>query len=94
MKKQNFKILLVFLAASFFILTGFSPILHSHDFDIEDHTQDCYSCSFNASGSLIETQPPSQSIIPIVESAVVTEIAISSSRAVTSPSNRSPPAFL
>lgn len=94
MKKQNFKILSVFLAASFFILTGFSPVLHSHEFDLDDHTQDCYSCSWNASGNLIESQPPSQSIIPIIESATITEIIIGSNGAVASPSNRSPPVFL
>jgi hypothetical protein len=94
MKKQNFKIISVFLAVSFFILTGFSPLLHSHEFDLIDHTHDCDSCSWKASSNLIESEPPSQSIIPIIESAIVTEIAISSSRAVTSPSNRSPPASL
>jgi hypothetical protein len=94
MKKQNLKIISVFLAVSFFILTGFSPLLHSHEFDLIDHTHDCDSCSWKVSSNLIESQPPSQLIIPIIESAVIIEIITFSSRAVTSPSNRSPPAFL
>ncbi len=35
------------LVLSLGILSGFSPILHSHDLDLHDEHEDCFSCEWN-----------------------------------------------
>ena len=35
------------LVLSLGILSGFSPILHSHELDLHDEHEDCFSCEWN-----------------------------------------------
>ena len=35
------------LVLSLGILSGFSPILHSHDLDLHDDHENCFSCEWN-----------------------------------------------
>ena len=45
--KINQKITVFLLILSLGILFGFSPILHSHDLDIHDDHEDCFSCEWS-----------------------------------------------
>lgn len=36
-----------FLVLSLGVLFGFSPVLHSHELDLHDDHEDCFSCEWN-----------------------------------------------
>jgi hypothetical protein len=44
------------LALSLGILSGFSPVLHNHDLDLQDDHEDCFSCGWTQVN--LETPPP------------------------------------
>lgn len=57
---RNRKILwTAFLALCFTVMVGFSPILHNHEFDLDEVHQDCSPCHFSHSNAgLIPTLAP------------------------------------
>ncbi len=54
--KIFYKVLTLSLLLGFFLLTGFSSLLHNHEVDVSHLDEDCYSCHWVQSGSTMESE--------------------------------------
>ena len=63
-KKRFITILLVFIFA---VMAGFSPVLHNHDFELDDHHQDCSPCQWSQISADVNDFSPDLFSIPIIQ---------------------------
>lgn len=83
-----------FLIIAFAFLTGFAPILHSHDFDFEEAHQDCAPCQWSQDNVGSEFLCVSLSFSPSIQSYFVScikSVIYDDSHPVL---NKSPPTIL
>ena len=57
-------ILLIFI---FTVMAGFSPVLHNHDYELEDSHQDCSPCQFSQISAELNDFSPDLFSIPIIQ---------------------------
>ena len=91
--KHNFtrRVQTLFLVLVFGLLTGFAPVLHSHEFDLEDVHQDCAPCQWSQDNSSLETQNAGLSISVLYRQLTVILPKAVSQNAPLTVFNKSPP---
>ncbi|CAI2718616.1 hypothetical protein [Nitrospina watsonii] len=91
-KRRNFLWTALFTLC-FTAMVGFSPFLHSHEFDLKDLHQDCSPCHFSHSNAgLIPTLAPLNADFDTVSQIIFYQETHSQSVS-TRHSGRSPPLF-
>jgi hypothetical protein len=88
------KLFTITLLLCFGVLTGFSPLLHNHDFDHSDTHEDCASCLWSQSNVSCEAHAPCLSLNRIVETFDFESPQVSFQSDLFLISSRSPPRSL
>jgi hypothetical protein len=73
------------------VLTGFSPILHNHDLDLNQTHKDCAPCHWSQSNSGLETQSTDVSSNPHVQKTEAKPESLWAYGSFFSLANRGPP---
>jgi hypothetical protein len=88
--KRFFAFLLVFI---FTLMTGFSPVLHNHEFDLSDPHEDCSPCQWTQINTNIDGSSPDIFSIPFERQYKFSLILIDIPKLARTFSGLSPPLF-